>query len=428
MAELSVIIAALREVFRVTIRDFFIILVHSCFNFISIIAILIIINAMIEGASPVWEGIASTEFWLEVMLGVLVIAYEVEFASGSRSSTQPIRSMTLAVRWLSNTWRKIGLLSHGLCLIKMNITSSRWLAHDVLVHEILALSRDILALVGDVLRTVSVVSVHIVVRLLASLAAYHGLTGWLVQTTSVLVGKLSRIDGLGASSSGTWDVSASLTLRRWPMTPSMLLIIIQTLRSRHVWCASIVTMFVFILIVEAGVMVAEATVRRIADNPSSSKARTHRVLLRRARRSQRLLRLNGRRHPLVLNGIVSRYRHTRWRETLFVPCTCILCDGCFVGFFCAVVWVLDVARGLALSVNGRSWSLPFNEVLKDSVFLRLSGRKLRLKRDLLVVIHWEFSNFVFKNGKQPSIFKSYIYKIIIVETKRLFKNIWFFGD
>ena len=103
MAELSVIIAALREVFRVTIRDFFIILVHSCFNFISIIAILIIINAMIEGASPVWEGIASTEFGLEVMLGVLVIAYEVEFASGSRSSTQPIRSMTLAVRWLSNT-------------------------------------------------------------------------------------------------------------------------------------------------------------------------------------------------------------------------------------------------------------------------------------------------------------------------------------
>ena len=68
-------------------------------------------------------------------------------------------------------------MSHGLCLIKMNITSSRWLAHDVLVHEILALSRDILALVGDVLRIVSVVSVHIVVRLLAGLAAYHGLTG-----------------------------------------------------------------------------------------------------------------------------------------------------------------------------------------------------------------------------------------------------------
>lgn len=59
----------------------------------------------------------------------------------------------------------------------MEITSSRWLAHDVLVHEILALSRDILALVSDVLRTVSVVSVHIVVGLLAGLAAYHGLTG-----------------------------------------------------------------------------------------------------------------------------------------------------------------------------------------------------------------------------------------------------------
>lgn len=103
MTELSVIIAALREVFCVTIRDFFIILVHSCFNFISIIAILIIINAMIEGASPVWEGVASTEFRLEVMLGVLVITYEVEFASGSRSSTQPIRSLTLSIRWLSNT-------------------------------------------------------------------------------------------------------------------------------------------------------------------------------------------------------------------------------------------------------------------------------------------------------------------------------------
>lgn len=177
MSELSVIIAALREVFCVTIRDFFIILVRSCFNFISIIAIFIIRNAMMDGASPVWEGIASTEFRLEVMLGLLVITYEVEFASGSRSSAQPVRSMTLSVRWLSNTRRKISILRHGFCLIKMEITSSRRLADDVLVHESLALIRDVLALVGDVVRTFSVVSVHIVVRLLAGLAAHHGLTG-----------------------------------------------------------------------------------------------------------------------------------------------------------------------------------------------------------------------------------------------------------
>ena len=86
MTELSVIITALGEVFCVTIHVFFIILVSSCFNFISIIAILIIIKSLIEGASPVWDGIASTEFRLVIMLGVLVVATEVEFASGSRSS------------------------------------------------------------------------------------------------------------------------------------------------------------------------------------------------------------------------------------------------------------------------------------------------------------------------------------------------------